>query len=247
MEKQIWKAASLTKKLPCPYCSIGLLKPINGSFKSIKTKETLELEIEFRGQYPWTDFYFAGILKCNDCGDIVTTCGSWTEDRQGVDITEDPQTGELKLSEPEKYFYPKYFYPNLKIFKIPGQTPDKVKDCLNQSFALYWGDVSSSINKVRTAVEYIMDSQGIPRFEIKFTVKKNRKPHRREKRLTLHQRINRFKTKKSELGDYIFNLKELGNVASHTNNLNDTDLLLNIYETLEFVLINMYNKPDKID
>lgn len=247
MDKEIWKINSLTHNLPCPHCKVGILEPKKETFKSLKTKETVELEKEYRGQYPWSNFYFAGLLKCNSCGDIVTTCGLFTKDFQDIDVVEDEKTGELKLSEPDKYFYPKYFYPNLKIFNIPPTTPDKIIDCLNESFALYWSDISASINKARIAIEYLLDSQNISRFDIKKTGKKNRKKHRRSYKLSLHQRINSFKKKNNELGDYLLNVKDIGNTASHSTELKDSDLLLKIYETIEYVLINLYRKPEKIE
>jgi len=246
MEKDFWKTTSLTKILPCPYCSVGLLKPIEDSFKSYKTKESLKLEIEYRGQYPYTDFHFVGILKCNNCEDIVTTCGSWTEDRQGIDIIEDSKTGVLTLSEPDKFFFPKYFYPNLKLFKIPSKTPEKVKECINQSFALYWSDRSSCLNKIRIAIEYLLDNHGISRFEINRTGRERINLHKKQVSLSLHKRINLFKTNNEELGDYLLKLKDLGNSASHTNKIDNVDIILNAYETLEYILNNLYNKPEMI-
>jgi hypothetical protein len=247
MEKDFWKTTSLTKILPCPHCSVGLLKPIENSFQSHKTKASLQLEIESRGQYPSTDFHFAGILKCNNCGDIVTTCGSWTEDRQGIDIVEDPKTGVLTLSEPDKFFFPKYFYPNLKLFKIPTNTPEKVKECINESFALYWSDKSSCLNKIRVALEYLLDNQKIESIAIVNSGKKYQKPiHKHQKRMSLHERIDRFSKKNKELGKYLVALKKLGNEASHSNTIDNVEIILNAYETLEYVLNNLYNKPEII-
>jgi len=246
MEFKYWKNISSLDNLPCPHCLHGKLVPLPNSFISNKTKESVELEIEYRGQYPWTEYYFAGILKCNICKEIVTTCGEWAEDRQGIDIIEDVETGVIGLSDPEKYYKPKYFHPNLQIFKIPENTPVNVMSCLNKSFALFWSDISGAINKIRIAIEYLLDERKIDRIKIVKTGKKGRKPHRREVRLSLEQRINLFKIKNKEIGSYLLNIKEIGNKATHTIEIEDRDLLLKVYETIEYVLISMYNKPEEI-
>jgi hypothetical protein len=247
MEKEFWRNSISKKKFLCPNCNVGLLSPVSDGFYSIRTKESIQLEIETRGQYPWTEFLCSGILKCNSCNEVVSTCGSWTEDRQGIELIENPKTGQLKLSEPDKYFYPKYFHPVLKFFPIPQETPVKINDCLIKSFALYWSDIPSALNKLRIAVEYLLDDMKISRLKIMNNGKRNRKPHRKEVRLSLEQRINLFKRGNHELGNYLINLKEVGNVASHSIEINDSTLLLNAFEIMEFVLISIYKKPSQND
>ncbi|MDO8366012.1 MAG: DUF4145 domain-containing protein [Saprospiraceae bacterium] len=132
-----------------------------------------------------------------------------------------------------KNFYPTSFCPTVQLFKIPKKTPEKVKTELIYSFSLYWISPPACGNAIRVAVERLMDEKEIP------TVKTSEKG--KETPLTLHQRIEKFGEDFEELSGLLLAIKWIGNDASHTSDLYQSDVVL-AYEFFERCLVELYEE-----
>ena len=113
--------------------------------------------------------------------------------------------------------------------------PADIKDEVRAASSLYWSDVSASANRIRTAVEKILDHKKIKRSK-KIQSGKNAGKNRR---LSLHERIELFKQKDSDLAATMLAIKWLGNAGSHTSDLNEKDLL-DAFELLEHVIEELF-------
>ncbi|EMN0829941.1 hypothetical protein R8H71_002750 [Providencia rettgeri] len=86
---------------------------------------------------------------------------------------------------------PQFFTPPLKYITIPRECPQAVKDNLIEAFYLTPLSLSSTVNRIRIAIENLLNSFKIPKTKII-------KGHR--KRLNLHERIRIGSSKIKVLG-----------------------------------------------
>ncbi|MDO9209663.1 MAG: DUF4145 domain-containing protein, partial [Deltaproteobacteria bacterium] len=91
------------------------------------------------------------------------------------------------------------------------------------SFALAWQDFSSAGNKVRVAIEDLIEelSPGL-----------NGK---------LHNKLEAFKKVNPEVADMLMAVKWIGNAGSHTSDLKECDLAV-AYQVMEEVLRKLYGR-----
>lgn len=124
-----------------------------------------------------------------------------------------------------KTYSPKYFSPTLNYFEIPDDTPDEVKNVLMVAFELVGVSYSSTINKIRIAIEVLMDEQGVPCDK------------------TLGNRIKKLtqlKPETSSVEGHFNALRNLGNAGSHEySNINIKDIE-DAFEITEELLIALY-------
>jgi len=78
-----------------------------------------------------------------------------------------------------------YFNPPLHIFKIPDKSPDLIRKEIIDSFKLFWFDLPSCANKLRSSLEVLLNEEKLN----KFFKKKNGK----RKRYTLNDRVGKYK------------------------------------------------------
>jgi hypothetical protein len=144
----------------------------------------------------------------------------------GVTGVEQIQTGEDEW-EYEEVLYPTFVDPPLHFFSLPKRCPPAVSVELTACFRLVWMDVNAAANRVRAAVERLMDHLKIP------TKRKNK--NGKFDRLSLHKRIEEFRKKEPVLGDALLAVKWLGNSGSHGNELRREDLF-DAFKILDHVL-----------
>lgn len=232
-----WEKRNFTKTDPpqyqCPKCQIGFLKIEEIVLK--KTEGGKELE---RIRYPYgIEHLMAGVFKCRkeSCGEIVSFSGLCTKDihvQQEVD-------GEMVEFEADMY-EPKYFYPNLKLFELPKEVSAEVEEQINLSFSHFFNDLSSSANKVRTAIEFILDDVKAPKFKFKIKAGNKKRVYFR----TLHGRIVNYKTKRRKVSDLLLAIKFIGNEGSHVGKVELKDIL-DAYELLYQVIDIIYVKKQQ--
>ena len=130
-------------------------------------------------------------------------------------------------------FTPTYFEPHLKLFKIPKSCPKEMVLEIENSFKLFWTDLSSCVNKIRISVEILLNEQKVKRFELKGG---KRYP------LSLHKRIMAFTN--TEVKDNLLAIKWVGNSGSHSGEVETIDAL-EVYRLLEYSLNKIYNSEEK--
>ena len=175
--------------LPCPRCtgSLGLVP------KSLNVVETAESRAGHRHEDwdpGWVEEHFSGLLRCT-CGESVHVVGTTEQEF-------DPQTGgfdtRLRLC---------FAFPGPPLFQIPKGCPEKVKVELEAAFQLFLPDPSAAANRLRAAVERLLDH---------FGVRKGTK----HKRIALHNRIEQHFTRSHpRSAELLLAVKWLGNEGSH--------------------------------
>jgi hypothetical protein len=219
--RKIWLQWKIRK--PCPTCSMGTLIPQKD--KGLIKDETEESkEKNSYGGYYCTEYIFSIHLKCTNCSEIVAVSGLMTEDNY-------PEEGDTAIITPISFF------PAPKIIEIPRACPKSVTKILNESFGLYWLDVSSCANKIRISIEVLLNELNVPD---KKTINK------KEQKITLHGRINEFTKANKDVGEFLSAIKWIGNAGSHLSEIT-RDNVLDAYELLDFSLELLYSeKKEKL-
>lgn len=222
MNRDIWKNRNFNndnpKEYPCPKC--------NNSLKLLELKNKITpygKEMEYYNYYYGIQHVFNGFLKCSntDCGEIISISGECLCDIvTGIEISP-VETVEGRFSQ----YYPKHFYPNLRLIAIPKDISDNIKEQLNLSFSNYFDDLSSCANRVRTAIELILDDVGAPK-------KRKRNSGAFENFRNLHQRIKHFEKRNKKIATHFLAIKIIGNEGSHIGEVHEEDIL-DAYEILE--------------
>jgi len=210
-----WK----TRK-PCPSCESGLLLPPPDK-EVLKSETNYSKEINSYGSYYDSEYIFSAHLKCSNCKETVAVSGQLSKENYPSDLSIGIQ----------KSINPVSFYPPPKIINIPKSCPDSVKALLNNSFSLYWLDISSCANKIRISIEVLLN-------ELK--VNKTKQVGSKRKKMNLHERILLFKITNDKVADYLLAIKWIGNAGSHYSGITKENLL-DAYELLEYSLELLYN------
>jgi len=169
---------------------------------------------------------FCAILRCNnkDCQESAAITGRGCVKHEY----------EYEYVE---YYEPEYCHPPPAIFKIPENTPERVAAEILQSFSIFFSQPNSAGNKIRIAVEILLDCQRVKKTTI------SKKTGKRVK-LTLHDRIIAYGKKKNQLSENILAIKWIGNSASHTQGL-EVDDIFDAYDLLHHVLNEIYDNKAK--
>lgn len=233
--RRIWKPAFVYwPTLPCPSCRTGTLRADGKTISKIEMKSSIRAKRHEDWSPDWIEKRFNAILVCTNpiCEDSVFVCGQITTDEE----YDYDAKGEA-VSELIEYYVPKFFEPAPPLFAIPDQCPKKVTDELNKAFALIWSDVGSCANRLRVAVEVLMNESKIQ----KRAKKKVGTNKAKLQILSLHERIMKFEVKHEEAAKHLMAIKWLGNTGSHAalDELNHDDLL-GAFEHFDYALDLIY-------
>ncbi len=136
----------------------------------------------------------------------------------------------------EDYFLPRFCTPMPDIFELPKKCPDDVACELRAAFALFWSDPSAAANRVRVALERLMDH---------LLVQKRRKnKNGKFDKLKLHTRIEIFAKAEPFWGAQLMALKLLGNTGSHDGGVTK-DEVLDAFEIIEHALFELIGQRSK--
>lgn len=218
-------------KWPCPNCNNAALSFVKEKLFYDETAESKEMQkTEEYWDFEWITYNVTGVFVCNNCKNQTMFTGTGTVHHyQSYDpINNEYDEGYYKIYEPL------FFQPTLNLFIIPEKCPEMVKNEIMSSFRLFWFDLSSCANKIRVALEILMDSQ---------KVKKTNVVSGKKKRIILHNRILHFKKKNNEVASYLEAIKWIGNSGSHIGALQRVDLL-EAYQLLEFSLQKLFNNKE---
>lgn len=199
MDRTPWREASTTLRWPCRVCERGHLRRV--------ADEWPPEEGPANGRRD-----FLGRLRCDDpeCGASASISGTVEPGPAGKDAYRVEQ-----------------FSPAPCPFIIADNVPHAVRKPLLDASRHLWADHDAAGNKIRRAVEAMMDDRGVA----KFPKSGPRKP------LSLHSRILRYG--KPEVVDKLLALKVIGNAGSHDGGLSRDDIL-DAFQIMELVLDEVY-------
>lgn len=224
-------------KFRCPNCNEGFLG-IEKDKIIFETTEKSKKAYDITGESEFYNGQFAAIVRCNnpDCKEITTISGLTELKQDGWDDGIDPDTFEELYSPTPTYkdvYEIQYISPPIKLIDLPERIDDGIKETLNKSFSLFWIDENSCANKIRIALEQLLDTQGIVRSII------NEKGKTID--LTLHRRIEKFEYNKPDLGKLLLAVKWIGNAGSHYQIDLERKDLMDAYKIIELCLKELFD------
>lgn len=217
----------------CPTCKKGILRIIDGSFKTFETRDSLRSRNHPEWDPYGVEYIYSCVLQCNNdkCQEVVSSTGSG-----GADIEEYYNNNGHLNQHWVDMFRPTFFEPALAIIDIPTNCPIEVAKPLQESFRLFFCSPASAGNNIRMAVESLLTQLGIPTHD--------NKP--KPKRLTLGARLERLPDEHSEFNTLFDAIRLLGNDGSHPDSKITTDDLMDAYELIEHVLQVLYKPAPKL-
>ncbi|MEV1008363.1 DUF4145 domain-containing protein [Streptomyces sp. NPDC049881] len=210
--------------IPCPTCTRGALLPVPSSFVAEESVTSMSLH----GHGGWEPEWIQGGFHC------MLTCRRETCDH--VRVIGEMTVGPAREYDVqwEQYLTPTLFLPALPMLESRDLCPSKVGERVDAAAKILWLDPNAAANRIRTAVEVLMDDRGVIRV----------KPNRTGKvvRLSLDDRIATFKTalpQHSDAADLLLAVKWIGNVGTHEDVLRVPDVLDGV-EFLDHALSLIY-------
>lgn len=235
MNRHLWEKKEFDDNnpinYPCPFCRTGVLN-IKDKIIQITPYGT---EMEFYNYSNGIEHVFSAILKCKnvECNEVITLSGKCLRDIAIGIEQPDGQYDEIRIAT----YLPKFFYPNLRLFPIDKSIPPEVKIQLDFSFSHYFNDMSSCANRIRNAIELILDDLKAPK-------RKKTKAGKIHEFKTLGSRIEHFSKRNVKISQLLLALKIIGNEGSHVGNVENKDIL-SAFEILEMLLDYTYLKGNK--
>jgi len=173
------------------------------------------------------------MLECSNdsCKEIVANTGRGSV---GYDVTFD-RDGQPEY-EYADFFRPLFFDPPLSLFETPGECPADVAIELENSFALFFSSPGAALNFARSAIEALVTHLGAKRFQVQGG---KRRP------ISLHARINLLPAQHAHVKELLLAIKWLGNAGSHPGGEVSVDDVLDAYELVEHVLVELFGNKSK--
>ncbi len=246
---------------PCPTCLEGVLKLDRRSLKIRKltrqlSDEVFESEhfeenpllgflsifakvaIQYSEIKRWTQARFTGFLKCtnDNCQELVTFTGLAKIPIKNPQGSYPMATCEVLL--------PEYFSPPLPILPLASVYPERLRCELIRSFSLFFNDSASASNRLRTAIELLLEDQNIPNVFIGEDGQPEKNKHGKTVYRNLHTRIEELMKRNHDLGKMLLAVKVFGNEGTHGSELSKNDLL-EAYRVIDYVLSELYLRPLK--
>ncbi len=217
---------------PCPNCNSSTLKINKDKIIEEQTAESQKAHDHPDWGPEFIRNKFAAYLKCSNCREIVMVTG---DSDLNVELIYEPGN-DLPIEEWFSYYYPTFFEPPLHFFPLNDKFPENIRTEITKSFRLFWCDLASCANRIRTTLELLLNEQGV---KIIFITRR-----RKRKKYTLHARIEEFKKKNKEVADYLLAIKWIGNTGSHQGELHKEDIL-EAYQLLEHSLLSLYDNQEE--
>jgi hypothetical protein len=232
IDRALWKA-NFTKDTvpawPCPRCGNRTLGLMPESLKLLESADSRE----YRGLDGWEPEYIGGrflsFLQCGNptCHEVVACAGFYTTQLHYAPNLEEEESSEV--------FWPLSFVMPPPVFHLPRECPSDIADEVNAAFALHWSDPWSAANRIRVALELLLDRKGISR--------KRRLPNKKLRHASLHERIQTYSVTCKNVGDtakHMMAMKWIGNAGSHGGSVTKDDVL-DGFALLEEVLNSLFD------
>jgi hypothetical protein len=217
----------------CPTCQKSVLRIKQGTFQKAETRSSREAHDHEAWDPDWIRYSYACLLECSNdsCKEIVASTGRGSVD---YDVKFD-RNGEPDY-EYADFFRPLFFDPPLTLFEIPGECPASVGLELENSFAQFFASPSAALNFARSAIEALVTHLGVKRFQVQGG---KRRP------ISLHARINLLPAQYVNVKELLLAIKWLGNAGSHPGAEISADDVLDAYELIEHVLLELFGGKSK--
>ena len=230
-DRSLWRVESygVFPAWPCPNCKQPALeRDSSKEWLIYETAESVADHDHDDWDPSWITELAAGALVCKRCKDPVIMSAIVFQEEG-----EDADTGDRMFA---RGFKPTHFEPALEMIEVHHEAANDVRQALTRAFALYWSDPSSSGNCIRTAVEFMLDQQAIPR---------GRNDSKRGERVrrTLHDRLELFAKRRPEIKETLMAVKWLGNAGTHDVLTHEN--VLDAFELLDHTLDEVYQQRSK--
>lgn len=236
INRNVWSRLASKKKLPgypCPRCANGKMKPIKDTLSVREPRYVSDWREANPHDWEWDHVTerWSATMRCDEagCGEIVNLIGD-------VDVVESPYTdgdGDIHLGY-EEVLRIQAMFPASPLFRVSDAVPKKVAAQLEIAFRMYWTDVSACVARLRTAVERLLDDQGV------LTEKKTKKG--KFVRMDLYDRIDSFAAGAGAAhSGQLQSLRHIGNLGTHGGDDVDDGDLFDAIDVLEFVLTGIYD------
>lgn len=215
------------ENLRCGRCKTGTLIQSESGTEMVVTADA-RIEDERVGlDYEQLGYWFQATLTCSHpgCKETVYCHGqAWHEIELTTQGTEQVTT-----------FIPKHFSFSPAIITYPRGVPESVGAHVDKAQELLWCDPSAATNRLRVAIERMLDDIG---------VKKTRLTRARKRpRLSLDERLKLWQDSAPQLADVAMAAKWLGNAGSHEEI--ERDDACDAFEFVDHLLQEVYGKRTK--
>ena len=179
---------------------------------------------------------FAGLLKCTNCLEQIVVSGNMQGNFQRRKYVDEDLFEEREIIVDVEELVPTHFNPPIHIFDINKGVPKEIKDEIINAFKLYWLDQNACANKIRIAVEKIMDNK-----KVRKTFLTN---SRKRKRFSAHERIELFKKTNPKVANLLEAIKWIGNAGSHNERYLTKEDVLFGFDMLKLATEKLYDKGE---
>jgi len=232
IDPALWKASFTVDNVPswpCPRCGIGPLGLVKDSLKLLESADSLQSHDHDAWEPEWVGGRFLCFLRCSNpkCHEVVACAGSYGSQLAFDDHVERERI--IKLLRPLSFVKPP------PVFRLPEECPEDIAKEVNAGFALLWSDPWSAANRIRAAIELLLDLKGIPR--------SRRLSNGRLQFLSLHKRIGKYADKckaGDDTADHMMAVKWIGNAGAHAAAMTADDVL-DGFALLELVLNRFFD------
>ena len=226
-----WTTSTEWPRTACPICFVGSVGyEKSNQTPDVESQETLAIASLREVRPEELSGTFNGTLLCDNstCRAQLSMAGDWA---YSWDVSDEGYTRLFNL------YLVRFVTPPLRLFVPPERTPQKVKDEIIAAASVLFVSPSAAGNRLRRAVEELLDTQGIRK------TRNGTKALNKRVRMTLHDRIKEFGMTRPDVEKVLLAVKWIGNDASHGQELVVADVVL-CAEVLEAALKSLYDRRD---
>jgi hypothetical protein len=179
----------------------------------------------------WLEGYFTCVLRCQrpKCEEITIATGLWQVKATGYEAALLSDDYSLMHS---NFYRLQTTLPALPIMQVPKDCPEPIRKAIASAAGFLWADPGVAANRLRLAVEAILDVLDVPR------TAQNSKGE--DYSPSVNQRIEILRRSNLEVANLLEAVKWIGNQGSHEDSLSAVDVLDGV-EILERALVWIYD------
>jgi hypothetical protein len=218
--------------LLCPICRRASLELTPEAFQKFESLESVNARDEEYWEATWVHGYFHGTLGCprTPCGNKYSIAGRWR-----VEPYSGPAVDDLDDTYAD-YLWVTYILPAFPLMEYPAGVPDQVREAITGASQVLLSDASAAANRIRSAIEVLLDSQRVPKTELGKSSKR--------RQLDTHQRIEKLRLKKPDAAKHLMAMKVIGNIGSHERKILPLSAVLDGMEHFARALELLYDRNE---
>lgn len=235
MNRHLWQqniTLTYCPPWPCPICNEGTLALTKDSVQSKEGVRSQRARNHDDWDPDWIEYSFTAWAQCthSSCQQNFAIAGRGGITQMEVDGLDGPDFDWLDV------FEPLVCHPMPDIFVLPPKCSTEIAQELRGAFFLYWSQTAASANRLRVALELLLNHAG---------VQKTKKANNGQVNLSLHARLDIYAQKEQVVGSQLMALKWLGNSGSHGGGVVSREDLLDAFEIMEHALLEIIEKRSK--